>query len=83
MQLKDIVKKIEDMTDEELLDHLRAVRRRRTTDRPVAKAKAAKIETKKLRSRMSAIDKLLATLSPEDQAELMKSLEEPNEGSSG
>lgn len=83
MQLKDIVKKIEDMTDQELHDHLLLVRRRRTTDRPVAKAKAMKVETKKSRSRLSAIDKILATLSPEDQAELLQSLEAPNEGSGG
>lgn len=83
MQLKDIVKKIEDMTDEELHAHLLLIRRRRTTDRPVAKAKAAKVETKKSRGRLTAIDKILATLSPEDQAELLQSLETPNEGSSG
>lgn len=83
MQLKDIVKSIVDMTDEELLDHLRKVRQRRTVERPVAKAKAAKAEKKSSHKRLTALDKLLATLSLEDQAELMKYLEAPNEGSSG
>jgi len=79
MQLKDITMKIEDMTVEQLQEHLRKIRHRRTVERPVAKAKAAKVETKKSRVRMTAVDKLLAKLSPEDQAELIKSLEGGNE----
>lgn len=75
MQLKDIVKTLKDMTVQELQDHLRAVRQRRTTGRPVAKAKEAKAEKKQSRTRMSAVDKMIAGLSPEDQAELMRTLE--------
>lgn len=79
MQLKDIVVKIEDMSDAELQEHLRRIRQRRTTDRPVAKAKAAKAEKKVSHKRLTAVEKLLADMSPEDQAELMKSLEGGNE----
>lgn len=71
--------KIEDMTVPELQEHLRQIRQRRTTDRPVAKAKAVKAEKKSSHKRMTAVEKLLAGMSSEDQAELMKSLESGNE----
>jgi hypothetical protein len=84
MQLKDLVKPIDQMSDEELLERLRQIRHRRTTERPVAKAREVKEEKRASRGRMTALDKALASLSPEDRDKLMKSLEEPNgEGSSG
>jgi len=84
MQLKDLVKPIDKMSDEELLERLREIRHRKTVERPAAKARVEKAEKKQSRGRMSAMDKLLAALTPEEQAELMKSLEEQGgtEGSS-
>lgn len=71
--------KIEDMSVEQLQEHLRKIRHRRTVEKPVAKAKAAKAEKKTTHKRVSAVEKLLAELSPEDQAALIKSLGGENE----
>lgn len=83
MQLKDIVKTLDEMTEEELHEHLRKVRHRRTVERPVAKAREAKVAKKESNKRMTALDKLLASLSPEDQALLLQNLEAGNEGGDG
>lgn len=84
MQLKDLVKPIDQMNDEELLERLRHIRHRRTVERPVAKAKEAKEQKRASRGRMSALDKALEALSPEDRATLMKSLEDADgKGGSG
>lgn len=83
MQLKDLVKPIDQMSDDELLERLREIRHRKTVERPAAKARVEKAEKKQSRSRMTAMDKMLAALSPEEQAELMKSLEEQNGTSAG
>lgn len=74
MQLKDITIPLEQLTDDELIERLRGVRRRRTVERPVAKAKAERVEKKATRVRMTATEKLLAALDPEERARLIESL---------
>lgn len=74
MQLKDIVKPIDQMTDEELLEHLRQIRHRRSVERPAARAKVERAEKKESRGKLSKMDKMLAALSPEDRAKLIAEL---------
>lgn len=75
MQLSDLVKPLEDMSEEELKDRLRAVRDRRENIRPARqkiKEKAAKKESKK---KVSAVEKLLEGLSPADLEALLKGMQ--------
>lgn len=74
MQLSDLVKPIEDMSDEELKKRLFDIRHRRETERPVAKAKAKKAATKKSNKKVSEAEKMLADLTPDEIMELMKEL---------
>lgn len=78
MQLKDLVKPLDQQTDEELLERLRTVRHNREVARPVARRKAAKAEKKASTTRLSSAEKMLAGLSMEEQAELLKQLETTN-----
>ena len=72
MQLKDLIKPITDMTDEELMERLRVVRRSRMVIRPAAKARAKRDAKKGASARINKVEALLETLSRE---ELMKLLE--------
>lgn len=80
MNLADIVKPIDRMTDEELLERLREIRHRRSIERPAAKAIVDRAERKATRGKLSAIDKLLAGLSEEDRARLLEQLEGGSNG---
>lgn len=78
MQLHDIIKPIEQQTDEELLERLRAIRHTRSVIRPAAAQRTKKAAIKKARgeSKKAAtkIDKLLDGLTPEQVQELLKQL---------
>lgn len=76
MQLVDIVKPIEDQTDEELLERLRVIRNNRNTIRPAAKSHAKRAAKKGQLGRMSAVEKLLSGMSPEERAAIMAELGE-------
>ncbi len=74
MQLKDLVTPIRDLTDEELKEKLRSIRHNRTVVRPAAAKKTERAGKKESRAKVSAVDKLLDGLSPEQKAELIKQL---------
>lgn len=62
MQMKDLVKPIDQMSDAELLEHVRAMRHRRETIRP-ARAKIIeraekKVTAKKVNKTMAAVENL-------------------------
>lgn len=76
MQLTDLVKPIEQCTDEELLERLRTIRNNRNTIRPAAKAHAKREARKGQQGRMSAVEKLLAGMSPEERAAIIAELGE-------
>lgn len=75
-QIYSLVKPLDEMSDEELREHLIQLRRRREVERPAAKAVKQKAIEKKNKPKMSAAEKLLSSLSPEDLAALMKELEQ-------
>ena len=76
MQLKDLVKNIADMTDEELHEHVRSIRHNKYVARPAASKRRAD-ERKKTTTKPVGrkIDKILDSLSPEARAALIKELE--------
>lgn len=79
MQLKDLVKPINEMTDEELMERLRSIRHNRATIRPAAQAHAKRAAKKGAQTRISTVDKLLQGLSRE---EIIKLLGDTDNGSS-
>lgn len=75
MQLKDITKPISECTDEELQERLRNIRHTRTVVRPAAARHVERAEVRTSRKKVSAIEKLLDKMSPEERAAFMAQLE--------
>lgn len=73
-QLIDLVTPIESQTDEELLKRLDDLRNRREVVRPAAKARVVKEKKKVQKKAVTAAEKLLADLSPEQLAMLLEGL---------
>lgn len=76
MQLDGLVKHIEQQTDDELRERLYALRHRRETEKPKQRKIVEKAAKKETRKKVSAAEKLLEGLSPEQLEILMKSLGE-------
>jgi hypothetical protein len=74
MQLHDLIKPIDQLSTEELLERLRVVRHNREIARPVAAKAAAKAEKKGSARKMSALEKLVAGMSEADREKLIESL---------
>ena len=71
MQLSDLITPIESLSDEELRARLLDLRRRRETDRPKAVKAIKKEDKKEGRKKVTAAERLLAELTPEQLAILM------------
>jgi acetyl-CoA carboxylase carboxyltransferase component len=76
MQMNDLIKPIEDMSNEELLESLRELRHRRTVIRPAREKKIKKAKEKGKTTRINKVADLFDSLSDADKAELLKALEE-------
>lgn len=75
MQLKDLFKPIEELSDEELKDRLREIRHNRTVERPAAKAHAKRTENKGRVTKVNKAQSLLSGLSAEDIKQLLLEME--------
>lgn len=82
MRLEDTVKTLDQMTDEELMDRLRAIRHNREVLRPAAAKRTQRAEAKDSRGRLAKIELLLSSLSEADRESLMRQLEIDNERAS-
>lgn len=71
MQLQDLVKPIEDMTDDELMARLREIRHTRNTVRPGGKVRAKKAAKKGMQGRVSKVESLLEGLSRDELLALL------------
>ena len=76
MQLKDITKTVDQMTQEELLERLREIRHNQTVARPAAKRRVANTEKKASRKKTAKVEDLLSGLTPEELATLLTQLEQ-------
>ncbi len=79
MQLKDLVKPIEEQTDEELLARIREIRHNRETLRPARRKHEERVEKKASRARVGSMEDLIGKLSDSEREELMKKLTEQGE----
>lgn len=76
MQLHNLIQPIENQTDEELRARLVEIRRRRETEKPKAARAVKKAEKQDGKKKVSAAEKLLAELTPEQLEILMAQLGE-------
>lgn len=74
MQLQDLAKPVDQMTDDELMAHLRRIRENRMTERPAAKARAARGAKKESRAKVSKVDKMVNGMSEADRLALIELL---------
>lgn len=74
MQMNDLVKPIEDMSDAELMKSLRALRHRRTVERPAAAKKVKKAAAKGKTNRINKVADLFDSLSADEKEAMIKSL---------
>jgi len=69
--MRDLVKPIDQMSDTELLEHVRAMRHRREVIRP-ARAKIVERAVKKeSKARVGKVDKIVSTMSEEERLKLI------------
>ncbi len=71
MQLRNLVKPIDQMSDDELREHVRGIRHRRETVRPAAKRIVEKAVKKVTQARVKKTAGLLDGMSEEDKAKLI------------
>jgi len=74
MQLLDLIKPLESMSEEELREHLRTIRNNRTLLRPAAKAHAKKAAKKGSQGRVTKVEHLVGAMTEAEKAELLKQL---------
>lgn len=74
VQIQDLVKTIDTMSDDELLQRVREMRHRREILRPAAKARTERVEKKASRTRMKKTTDLLDDLSEADRLKLIEML---------
>lgn len=80
MQLKDLVKPISEMSNDELLEHVRRIRQNRHIIRPAHKAHVERAEKKEARVREKKTANLFASLSEADKALLVAELMKDDQG---
>ena len=76
MQLKDLVKPLSQMTDDELIERVRLSKQNRTIVRPAHRAHVERAQVKTKRAATKKVTDLFEGMSPEDRATLIKQLEE-------
>lgn len=74
MQLSDLLKPMDQMTNEELLERLKVIRHNRDTVRPAAKAREKKESKKGAVTRINKMDDLFDKMTPAQKAEFIKQL---------
>ena len=75
MKIAGLVKTIDQMSDEELMERVRQIRHSRETVRPAAAKHVERAETKTSRKKVSSVEKLLEGLSEVERANLLAQLE--------
>ena len=74
MQTKNIVKRLDEMTDDELLDKLRTVRSNREVVRAASKKRIERADTKEARKVSKKMSTLFGSLSDEERQKLIEQL---------
>lgn len=83
MKLSDLTKNLSNMTEEELLDHVKEIRNRKYIERPATKKREADAEKKEKNTAVRGVQKVLGDMTAEDKAALLKLLESDNSDGNG
>lgn len=73
MQLTDLYKPLDQLSDDELRERLQGIRHNRTRERPAAKARAKKEAKKGATKRLNQLEMLLSLMSPEEREAFLTS----------
>lgn len=76
MQLQDLVKPLEQLTDDELRQKLQEIRHKRNHIKPAAKAHAKKAVKKGSQGRVSKVEDMFAGMSEADKQALLVQLQQ-------
>lgn len=76
MQLGDLVKPLEKMTNEELIEHLRQVKQRRSVERPAHRAHVERAEKKTSRAKSKKVSTAFGNLTDEERQKLIEQLQQ-------
>lgn len=79
MQIKDLVKDVTKMSDEELHEHVRSIRHNKYVARPAAARRRADERKKVVRKQTTKAEKLIDKMTPEQRRELLKLLGASND----
>lgn len=78
MRLSDLTKDISNMSEEELKAHVQQIRHNKYVAKPAVKKREADVEKKEKNKGIRTLGDMLAGLSEEEKAKLIKQLEEGN-----
>lgn len=78
MRLTDLTKNLSTMSDQELVEHVRTIRENKYTIKPAVQKRKADVVKKEKNTGVRSLDKMIAGMSPQQIADLLKSLEEGN-----
>lgn len=76
MQIYDLVRTLDKMSEEELLEHVRAMRHRRETIRPAAAKRVERAEKKTVQARSKKTADLVSAMSEEERLKLIALLQQ-------
>lgn len=74
MKLTDLIKDVGQMTEEELLEHVRQMRHNKYVAKPAKQKHIADVEKKETNKGLRSVSSLLAGMTEEQKAELIKQL---------
>ena len=74
MQLNDLIKPIDQCTDEELLERLRMIRNNRNTIRPAGQARVKRAAKKGSQGRVSKVESMIDGMTEEQKQQLILQL---------
>lgn len=73
MQLRDLIKPLEECSEDELIERLKVIRSNRNVVRPAAEKRAKRATKKAGTAKVNKLEALLSMLSPEEIAALLAS----------
>lgn len=79
-QIHDLIQTIDTLSDEELLERIRATRHRRETLRPVAAKKVERAEKKSSRAKVNKAAAIVEDMTEEQRAQLILLLTQGDQG---
>lgn len=75
-RLKDLTRNVSNMSEEELLEHVKQVRHNKYVAKPAVAKRVADVEKKEKNTQVRGVNKIIDSMTPEQKLALLKQLEE-------